>query len=150
MREALEGKHTMYSVLIAHRDPILAAGLEADLRQAGYHIVGCPGPFPPKLRCIRCDTGSCSLTDGADLLIYDPTLIATDMNGVLRNLAVESAQAHPTIPMLVPVATAAEAEMAPGVIAQGPQVTRAATDRAELLGQVRQLLVRSPELLQLA
>jgi hypothetical protein len=133
----------MRSVLIAHRDPVVAAGLEADLHQAGYHVVGCPGPFPPTLRCIQCDTGYCPLTDGADLLIYDPTLVALDAAGLERNLAVESALANPSIPMLVTTSTDAEAEMAPGVTAQAPNISSASTDRAEMLVQVGQLLANS-------
>ena len=60
----------MRTVLIAHRDPGIADSLEADFRREGYHITTCPGPFPPKLRCIQCDTGYCPLTDAADVLIY--------------------------------------------------------------------------------
>jgi hypothetical protein len=138
----------MRSVLIAHRDPTLAGSLEADLREAGYRIVTCPGPFPPKLRCIQCDTGECPLTDGADLLIYDPTLVALDAAGVVRNLAVESALAHPNIPMLVTSSNDTESELASSVIAQAPNVTRAATDRTEMLVQVDQLMASSLEVLQ--
>ena len=109
----------MRTVLIAHQDPAIVATLEMDLRQAGYHITSCPGPFPPRLRCIQCDTGYCPLTDAADVLIYDPTLVALDESGAAQNLAVESALAHPEIPMLVTTLTPAEAEAAPGRIKNG-------------------------------
>jgi DNA-binding response OmpR family regulator len=138
----------MRSVLIAHRDPTVAAGLEADLHQAGYQVVGCPGPFPPTMRCIQCDTGYCPLTDGADLLIYDPTLIALDASGVECNLSVESALANPNTPVLVTTSTDAEAEMALGVTAQAPNVSPASTDRAEMLLQVGHLMANSLNVLQ--
>jgi len=138
----------MRTVLIAHRDPAMAASLEADLRQAGYHINSCPGPFPPKLRCIQCDTGYCPLTDAADVLIYDPTLVALDDHGVSQNLAVESALAHPELPMLVTTFTAAEAVAAAGVIARAKNVVLGARDRAEMVAQVNQLMTRTLEMVR--
>jgi hypothetical protein len=127
-------------VLIAHRDPEIAASLEADLRQAGYHVNSCPGPFPPQLRCIQCDTGYCPLTDAADVLIYDPTLVALDASGAAQNLAVESALAHPDLPMLVTTFTPAEAEAARSVIARAKNVALGARDRLEMVVQVNQLV----------
>ena len=137
----------MRTVLIAHRDPEIASSLEADFRREGYHINTCPGPFPPKLRCIQCDTGYCPLTDGADVLIYDPTLVALDENGVSHNLAVESALNHPDIPMLVTGLTETEAAGAADVMARAPNVVLAAQDRAEMLEQVNQLASRTLEML---
>jgi hypothetical protein len=127
------------TVLIAHRDPEVANSLEADFRRMGYHITTCPGPFPPRLRCIQCDTGYCPLTDGADVLVYDPTLVAVDTGGTWHNLAVESALAHPDIPMVVIAFTPAEADAAAGVLARAPNVVIGAQDRAEMLRQVSQL-----------
>jgi len=138
----------MRTVLIAHRDPAIANALEADFRRVGYHINTCPGPFPPKLRCIQCDTGYCPLTDAADVLVYDPTLVALDDAGAPHNLAVESALAHPDIPMLVTAFTPAEAEAAADVIVQAPNVVIGAQDRAELLIQVNHLMTRSLEMLR--
>jgi len=132
----------MRTVVIAHHDPAIAAALEADLRQAGYHINTCPGPFPPKLRCIQCDTGYCPLTDAADVLIYDPTLVALNDDGDYQNLAVESAHAHPDLPTLVTTFTPAEAEAATGVLTQANNAVLAATDRSEILVQVAQLVAR--------
>ena len=106
----------MRTVLIAHRDPAIATSLEADFRRVGYHVTTCPGPFPPRLRCIQCDTGYCPLTDAADVLVYDPTLVALDDDGASHNLAVESALAHTDIPMLVTALTPAEVDAAAGVI----------------------------------
>jgi hypothetical protein len=137
----------MRTVVIAHRDPAIAAALEADLREAGYHLNTCPGPFPPKLRCIQYDTGYCPLTDAADVLLYDPTLVALDDNGVSHNLAVESALSHPDIPMLVTGFTETEAEGAADVIAKAQNVVLAAQDRAEMLVQVNRLASHTLEML---
>lgn len=138
----------MRTVLIAHRDPAIATSLEADFRGVGYHVTTCPGPFPPRLRCIQCDTGYCPLTDAADVLVYDPTLVALDDDGAAHNLAVESALAHPEIPMLVTALTPAEADAAAGVMAEAPNVMRGAHDRSEMLLQVDQLMTRTLEILQ--
>lgn len=137
----------MRTVVIAHRDPAIAAALEADLREAGYHLNTCPGPFPPKLRCIQCDTGYCPITDAADVLIYDPTLVAFDDKGVSHNLALESALSHPGIPMLVTGFTETEAEAATAVMANTHNVVLAALDRAEMLVQVNRLASRRLEML---
>jgi hypothetical protein len=137
----------MRTVVIAHRDPAIAAALEADLRETGYHLNTCPGPFPPKLRCIQCDTGYCPLTDAADVLIYDPTLVALDDDGVSHNLALESALSHPDIPMLVTGFTETEAEGAADVMAKAQNVVLAAQDRAEMLVQVNRLASRTLEML---
>jgi hypothetical protein len=137
----------MRTVVIAHRDPVIAAALETDLREAGYHLNTCPGPFPPKLRCIQCDTSYCPLTDAADVLIYDPTLVALDDDGVFHNLAVESALSHPDIPMLVTAFTETEAEAAADVVAKAQNVVLAAQDRAEMLVQVNRLASRTLEML---
>jgi hypothetical protein len=139
----------MRTVLIAHHDPAIAFSIEADLRRAGYNTTTCPGPFPPKLRCIQCDTGYCPLTDGADVLIYDPTLVALGEGGTYQNLAVESALAHPDIPMLVTAFTEAEAEAAPRVIARAQNVVLAAEDRSEMLVQVNKLMSNTLEMLRL-
>src|ERR1700726_2262493 len=126
----------MRTVLIAHRDPAIADSLVADLRREGYHVNTCPGPFPPALRCIQCDTGYCPLTDAADVLIYDPTLVALDADGASHNLAVESALAHPDIPMLVTAFTPAEADAAADVQLEAPNIVLGAQDRSEILLQV--------------
>jgi hypothetical protein len=91
----------MRSILIAHRDPAFAEHLESDLRAAGYRVILCPGPWPPARRCIRCDVGYCPLTEGVDLMIYDPELTGVDEHGRQYNLAVDSARAHPDVPLLL-------------------------------------------------
>jgi len=91
----------MRTILIAHRDVQFAEKLAAELRETGYRVIDCPGPWPPAERCIRCDKGYCPLTAGADLMIYDPELTAVDAVGRRYNLAVDSAQAHPDVPMLL-------------------------------------------------
>src|SRR6266511_2091059 len=91
----------MRSILIAHRDIAFSNQLTAELRNAGYHVIDCPGPWPPTERCIRCDKVYCPLTEGAELMIYDPLLTALDAHGKRYNLAVDSALAHPDVPMLL-------------------------------------------------
>jgi len=91
----------MRTVLVAHRDVAFAEQLAAELRQAGYRVIDCPGPWPPAERCIRGDKGYCPLTEGADLMIYDPRLTALDALGQRYTLAVDSAQAQPDVPMLL-------------------------------------------------
>jgi len=91
----------MRTILIAHRDTAFAEHLAGELRGWGYHVIECPGPMPPVARCIRCDKGYCPLTEGADLMIYDPRLNAPDGAGHVHNLATESALSDPTVPMLL-------------------------------------------------
>jgi hypothetical protein len=91
----------MRTILIAHRDAAFSELLAAELRGAGYHVIDCPGPWPPKERCVRCDKGYCPLTEAADLMIYDPQMTAVHSSGGRYNLAIESAQAHPDVPMLL-------------------------------------------------
>jgi hypothetical protein len=91
----------MRTVLIAHHNTAYAEQLADELRGWGYHVIDCPGPLPPVARCIRCDKGYCPLSEGADLMIYDPHLTARDEAGVAHNLAIESATAHPDVPMLL-------------------------------------------------
>jgi hypothetical protein len=82
----------------------------------------------------------CPLTDAADVLIYDPSLVALDASGAAQNLAVESALAHPDLPMLATTFTPAEAEAARSVIARAKNVALGARDRLEMLVQVNQLV----------
>jgi hypothetical protein len=91
----------MRTILIAHRDAAFAATLAVELRAWGYRVIDCPGPLPPTMRCIRCEKGYCPLSEGADLMIYDPELFARDEAGLARNLAMDSALAHPDVPMVL-------------------------------------------------
>jgi hypothetical protein len=91
----------MRTILIAQRDADFAEELATELRAWGYRVIDCPGPLPPVARCIRCDKGYCPLTEGADLMIYDPSLTSLDADGESRNLALDSALAHPETPMLL-------------------------------------------------
>jgi hypothetical protein len=132
----------MHSILIAHRDGAFAEQLANQLRGCGYFtIVTCPGPWPPQ-RCIRCDKGYCPLTEGADLMIYDPLLTSLDAEGRVHSLAVDSALAHPDVPMLL----AWSPEQVPdagtlrAIRAQAPRVHVAADERAALLVQVQTML----------
>ena len=91
----------MRTILIAQRDAAYATALTAELRSWGHRVIDCPGPLPPALRCSRCDKGYCPLSEGADLMIYDPQLVALDEVGQTHNLAIDSALAHPDVPMLL-------------------------------------------------
>ncbi len=82
----------MYTVLIGHHDRAYAEGLERELRAEGFRVITCPGPWPPARLCIRHEVGYCPLTEGADALVYDPSLTA---------LAIASGRAHPDLPLVL-------------------------------------------------
>ncbi len=131
-----------YTILIAHRDAAFADDLAAKLRASGYFLlIECPGPWPPQ-RCVRCDQGYCPLTEGADLMIYDPRLTSRDAQGNLHYLAAESALAHPDVPMLLAWSPNAppDAGVLRAIRSAAPHVRIAAHDPASLLQQIRQLL----------
>ena len=132
----------MRTVLVAHRDVAFAEQLAAELRQAGYRVIDCPGPWPPAERCIRCDKGYCPLTEGADLMIYDPQLTALDALGQRYNLAVDSAKAHPDLPMLLAWGPdeVFDADTLGVIRLAAPHVHVAAGTSAGRLRQVSQLL----------
>ena len=132
----------MDTILIAQRDPSFSTALEGDLRSEGYRVISCPGPWPPRERCIRCDKGYCPLTEGADLMLYDPRLTALDAEGKRYNLAVDSALAHPDLPMLLvwPPDQAADLGTLRQIREQVPHVKIGAKTRVALLAQLRALL----------
>lgn len=131
----------MRTILIAHRDVIFAEQLAAEFREAGYRVIVCSGPPPPQ-RCIRCDKGYCPLTEGADLMIYDPLLTAGDAEDHLHNLATDSALAHPDVPMLLAWSNegAPDAGTLRAIHCAAPWVRVAAQKPAALLQQVHDLL----------
>ena len=135
----------MRTILIAHRDVTFAEQLAAELRQSGYHVIDCPGPWPPAERCIRCDKGYCPLTEAADLMIYDPLLTAVDSQGQRYNLAVDSARAHPGIPMLLAWSPdqAPDAAVHSDIRAEAPRVHAARRTSTARLKQVRDLILAS-------
>jgi hypothetical protein len=133
----------MHTILIAHHDVDFAEELAAELRGGGiFAIVTCPGPFPPQ-RCIQCDTGYCPLSDGAHLMIYDPVLTSLDAEGNSHYLAVDSALAHPDIPLLLAWSPDAvpDAGTLRAIHDAAPWVHVASHDRAKLLRQVHELLL---------
>ena len=136
----------MHTILIAHRDVAFAETLATALRTGGYFIVTtCPGPWAPE-RCIRCDTGYCPITDGADLMIYDPELTSQDMEGHAHNLAVDSALADPDVPMLLawsPKSTP-DAATLQAIRKRVPRARVAAHELGALLRQVHSLIGTPP------
>jgi hypothetical protein len=82
------------------------------------------------------------LTDGADLMIYDPQLTSPDAEGQVHNLAVESAVAHPEVPMLLAWSpeSVPDAGTLRAIRAHAPQVHVAAHEPAALAAQIRRLL----------
>jgi hypothetical protein len=132
----------MHSILIAHRNVAFAEELATQLRASGnFTIVTCPGPWPPQ-RCIRCDIGYCPLTEGADLMIYDPQLTAPDAEGRVHSLAVDSARAHPDVPMLLAWSSNSvpDAGTLRAIRAQAPHVQVAAHEPAALVRQIQTLI----------
>jgi hypothetical protein len=138
----------MRTILIAHRDVAYAAQLAAELRQAGYHVIDCPGPWPPAERCIRCDVGYCPLTEAAELMIYDPELTALDEHRQRHSLASDSARAHPDVPMLLAWSPddVPDAGTLRAIRADAPHVQVAARTPAARLKQVRDLIAASDTL----
>lgn len=135
----------MRTVLIAHGDVAYSETLSNILRLGGYRVINCGGPWPPIERCIRCDKGYCPLTEGADLMIYDPQLTALDKEGRRYNLAVDSALAHPEVPMLLAWAPDRTPDL--GVLRQirqdVPTAHVAGHEPSALLRQVHDLLART-------
>jgi hypothetical protein len=132
----------MRTILIAEHDAAFANELATELREGGYRVIVCPGPFPPVERCIRCDKGYCPLTEGADLLIYDPELTALDPTGNRYNLTIDSARAHPELPMLLawPPGDPPDIGVLRAIRHEVPHAHVAATTPAALLRQVDGLL----------
>ena len=132
----------MYTILIAHRDVAFAEQLGSALRSGGYRVIGCPGPWPPVERCIRCDVGYCPLTESADLMIYDPWLTGLNTEGERYNLALASALAHTDVPMLLAWSPADEPDFGSlrGIRNLAPHVHAAALEPAALLRQIHRLL----------
>ena len=135
----------MRTILIAHRNAEFAEQLAIELRAWGYRVIDCPGPLPPALRCIRCDKGYCPLTEGADLMIYDPDLVALDDAGRQHNLALDSALAHPDIPMLLawPSTPTPEPGALRMILAGAASVHVAAHDPTALRNQIHVLVSRA-------
>ena len=132
----------MRTILIAHRDADFADELATELRAWGYRVIECPGPLPPALRCIRCDKGYCPLTEGADLMMYDPHLTACDETGQPHNLAIDSALAHQDVPMLLAWSSSSvpDAGTLRAIHAAAPWVHVAAREPRTLRGQIHDLL----------
>jgi len=137
----------MRTILIAHRDIALSNQLAAELREAGYHVIDCPGPWPP-VRCIRCDKGYCPLTEAADLMVYDPLLTALDGQGQRYSLAIDSARAHREVPMLLAWAPGEvpDAGTLRAIRAEAPRVHVAANSPTARLKQVHDLIAESQTL----
>jgi hypothetical protein len=131
----------MRTILIAHRDAAFAERLASQLRGAGYRVITCPGPWPPASRCIRCDVGYCPLTEGAELMIYDPELTGIDERGRAYNLAVDSALAHPEVPLLLawPEADAPDVGTLRDIRTQAASVRLAAGTPEALVRQIGRL-----------
>jgi len=132
----------MRTILIAQRDTAFAEHLTTELRAAGYHVIDCPGPWPPAERCIRCDKGYCPLSEAADLMIYDPTMTALDSTGHRYNLAIDSARAEPDVPMLLdwPASEPVDAGLLRSIHDAAPTAHVAARSPASLLAQIAELL----------
>ena len=141
----------MRTILIAHHDQAFAEQLTAELREGGYRVIDCAGPWPPVLRCIRCDKGYCPLTESADLMIYDPELTGLNDLGQPYNLAVDSALAHPEVPLVLAWAPTAvpDAGTLRTIRQQVPQVHAAAREPAARLRQIHELITTGSKLAML-
>ena len=138
----------MRTILIAHHNQAFAEQLAVELRECGYRVIDCSGPWPPQLRCIRCDRGYCPLTESADLMIYDPELTGLNDLGQPYNLAVDSARAHPEVPMLLAWAPtdAPDVGTLRAIKGEAPHVHAAAREPVARLRQIKKLLAASSKL----
>lgn len=130
----------MRTILIAQRDVGFATSLAVGLMAGGYRIVACPGPWPPRFHCIRHDAGYCPITEAADLMIYAPEMTGVDDDGTVHNLAVDSANAHPDVPMLLAWPADTEPASVEAILREAPTARRADEDPEALLAQVRALV----------
>jgi hypothetical protein len=147
-KSQVRGGLEMRTILIAHHDHAFTEQLTAEMREGGYRVIDCAGPWPPELRCIRCDKGYCPLTESADLMIYDPELTGLNDLGQPYNLAVDSARAHPEVPLLLAWAPTdvPDADTLRTIRAQAPQVHGAAREPAARLRQIHDLLAAGSQL----
>ncbi len=90
----------MRTILIARPESAATSQRVNLLAGAGYNVVTCPGPWPPE-RCPRHTLGYCPLTNGADLMLYDPALEGIGLDGTSQTLAIDSGRAHPEVPLLL-------------------------------------------------
>ena len=130
----------MRTVLIAQLNSRFANALAAPLAEAGYRTITCPGPWPPALRCIRCDVGFCPLTEAADLLIYDPDLVGYDEEGRRHRLATDSAYAHPDLPLLLAWPQEEQRPSLDIILEEVPRARLAAFEPDKLVEQVWELI----------
>ena len=130
----------MRTILIAHRDVGYATSLAGTLSSVGYRTIICPGPWPPAMRCIRCDVGYCPLTEETDLMIYDPDLEALDKAGVSYNLAVDSARAHSDVPLVLAWPDGTEPTKVSYVQTEVPTARIAVRETGAFLKQVAELI----------
>jgi hypothetical protein len=128
------------TILMARPESVRASQRFNLLAGAGYNVVTCPGPWP-QARCARHTMGYCPLTEGADLMLYDPALEGQDSSGQRYKLAIDSGLAHPDVPLVLdsddpnypPAALDA-------ICAAVPGAEVAEREPLALLAQVRRLL----------
>ena len=130
----------MRTILIAEPNSEFADTLAGPLMAAGYRVATCPGPWPPELRCIRCDIGYCPLTEAADLMIYSPDLIGYATDGAPQVLAIETGKAHPNVPLLLAWPGEEEPPSVQAIRIDVPNVQVAARGAEALVAQIQQLL----------
>jgi hypothetical protein len=136
----------MRMILIAEPDSASADRLATPLIAAGFRVATCPGPWPPELRCIRCDVGYCPLTEAADLMIYNPDLLGYGADGAPHLLALDSGKAHPDVPLLLAWDGDEEPSSASIILTQLPSAERAASGSLALVDQVESLIGRPTDL----
>lgn len=91
----------MTRVLVVQRDHDLAEQYAAWLRQAGFDVILCGGPWPPTYYCPLMATGACSLCAEADIFVYDPWLYVQRDKVSAVELIRELRRAYPHQPVLL-------------------------------------------------
>jgi hypothetical protein len=108
----------MRTILIAHHDQAFAEQLTTELREGGYHVIDCA------------------------------ELVALNDLGQRYNLAVDSARAHPEVPMLLARAPGhvPDASTLRAIRAETPRVHAASREPAARLCQIHDLLASGSQL----
>ena len=130
----------MSNILIAHHDPEYTREVAAALESAGYQATVCTSAWESELTCLRGLLGSCPLTDGADLMIYDPGLTDARIREASGIAALASAEDNPVVPLLLAPCGHADERGADSIVRDLPTAKIAMDGPAAVVAQVASLI----------